>query len=263
MQVACCQLDIAWENKPANYAKVQALVAAAKLPAGTLLLLPEMFATGFSMDVALAESLEGPSATFLSGLARQHGVFVLGGLAVSPGAGHEGRPRNEALLFDPAGRLLSRYAKMQLFRLAGESDHYAAGNVPGVLPLPQCTGQVAICYDLRFPEVFRGASGPRPELLALIANWPDVRASHWLALLKARAIENQAYVAAVNRCGSDPKHTYPGRSQIIAPGGEVLADAGDGEGIIRAELDWDSLRTYREKFPALADVREDLIRREE
>jgi predicted amidohydrolase len=232
MHVACCQFDIAWEDKPANYAKVEAMVGGAGLAPGTLLLLPEMFATGFSMSgAAIAEPPDGPTAN--------------------------------CLLFDPDGRMLSRYAKMHLFGLAGESGPYGAGDVPGGLPLPQCAGQVAICYDLRFPELFRTAHGPRPELLAVIANWPALREPHWLALLKARAIENQAYVAAVNRCGCDPDLTYPGRSQILDPHGNVLADAGDGERVIRADLDLDALRVYRERLPFLRDIRQDLTRREE
>jgi predicted amidohydrolase len=251
MHVACCQFDISWEDKPANYAKVEAMIADAALPAGTLLLLPEMFATGFSMNAQqIAEGVEGPTARFMARLAVRHGIHVLGGAAI---CGDDQRPRNEALLFDPSGKLLLRYAKMQLFTLAGESAHYQPGDERGFFSIDNCPCQIAICYDLRFPEVFR--SPRKPELMAVIANWPVVRASHWLALLRARAIENQAYVIAVNRCGADPLSNHPGRSQIIGPHGDVIADAMDGEGVIRAELNLDALREYRRVFPALRDMR--------
>jgi omega-amidase len=111
-----------------------------------------------------------------------------------------------------------------------------------------------VCYDVRFPELFRLPAVRGAELLCVIANWPAARESHWMALLKARAIENQAYVAAVNRCGPDPNAEYSGRSQIISAWGDVLEDAGNGETVIRAELDLARLREYRAKFPALSDV---------
>jgi omega-amidase len=255
MHVACCQFDIVWEDKTANFAKVKAMVAGAALPEGTLLLLPEMFATGFSMNAAgISERDDGPTARFMAKLATDHGIYVLGGVVIS---GDDQKPRNEAMLFDPAGRLVSRYAKMHLFTFTGESGQYFPGGERGLFSLPDCRSQVTICYDLRFPELFR--STPVPELLAVIANWPDPRESHWLTLLRARAIENQAYVVAVNRCGVDPRWNYTGRSQIIGPRGEVIADAGGRECVIVAELSLDAMREYRSAFPALADMREDLL----
>ncbi len=141
---------------------------------------------------------------------------------------------------------------MQLFTLAGESIHYQAGTQRGFFSIGHCPCQSAICYDLRFPELFRSTRAP--EVMAVIANWPIIRGSHWLTLLQARAIENQAYVVAVNRCGADPLSEYPGRSQIIDPHGNVVADAMEVEGLIRAELGLDRLREYRQKFPALKDM---------
>ena len=109
--------------------------------------------------------------------------------------------------------------------------------------------------DLRFLGLCRGGATRGAELICVNANWPAARESHWLALLAARAIENQAYVAAVNRCGRDPNVEYSGRSQIIDPRGEMLADAQSEERVIHATLDLDDLRAYRRKFPALEDVR--------
>jgi omega-amidase len=115
-----------------------------------------------------------------------------------------------------------------------------------------------ICYDLRFPEAFRVATRRGAQVLVVIANWPASREAHWRSLLNARAIENQAYVAGINRCGTDPNHTYAGRSLIIDPRGEILADAGPSEGWIEAHLDLASLTAYRSEFPALEDMRDDL-----
>jgi omega-amidase len=255
MRVACCQFDIAWENKPENYARVGRLVRDANLERGTLLLLPEMFATGFSMNAgAIAEPPDGETARFLAGLAREHGLYVLGGVVLKENRG-AGQPRNEALLFTPGGELLCRYAKVHRFTFAGEDRHYAAGDVPAGCTVEGWRVQPTVCYDLRFPELFRAPAARGSELICVIANWPAARDAHWMALLKARAIENQAYVAAVNRCGRDPNVEYSGRSQIIDPRGEVLQDAGGDERIIQAELDLGALREYRAKFPALDDVR--------
>ena len=254
MRVACCQLDIAWEDKTANCRRVESLVRAAGLARGTLLLLLEMFATGFSMNAAaIAEPADGPTAGFLAGLAAEHGLYVLGGVVVA-GDG-TGRPRNEALLFGPDGRLACRYAKVHRFTFAGEDAHYGAGERPTTCDVAGWRVQPAVCYDLRFPELFRTPAARGAELICVIANWPAAREAHWLALLRARAIENQAYVAAVNRCGRDPNVEYSGHSQIIGPRGEIIDDAGNAEAMISAELDLTLLRQYRGQFPALGDVR--------
>lgn len=252
MRVACVQFDIAWEDKPANFARVRALLDAAHLPADTLVLLPEMFATGFSMNVAgIHENSGGETLRFLSRCAAELRLYLLGGLVTRV----NDRGRNEGVLFGPDGAELARYCKLHPFSYAGETEHYASGEECVTVRVLDTLLAPFICYDLRFPEVFRCAVRRGAEVFAVIANWPQAREAHWLALLKARAIENQAYVAAVNRCGRDPKHAYSGRSLIIDPRGEVLADAGGGEKMIQAELDLDALRAYRREFPVLADVR--------
>jgi predicted amidohydrolase len=255
MNIACCQFDIAWEDKPANYLRVARRVRDANLAPGTLLLLPEMFATGFSMNAeAIAEPVAGPTAQFLAKLARENGIHVLGGVVLAmeeSGA----QPRNEALLFAPSGEPISRYAKIHRFTFASEDKHYAAGDAPISCTIDGWKVQPTICYDLRFPELYRAPNVRGSELICVIANWPAARVGHWSALLKARAIENQAYVAGVNRCGRDPNVEYSGHSQIISPRGEVIDDAGDRETIIGAELDLEKLRAYRAKFPAFSDVR--------
>jgi omega-amidase len=256
MVVACCQLDIAWEDKARNHARVKALIDRTPLPAGSLLLLPEMFATGFSMNLARAcESAEHETERFLATLARERGLFVLGGVAnVAP----DGRGRNEAVAFDPGGRELARYCKLHPFTYGGESEHFAAGEHLAGFDWVGCRVAPFVCYDLRFPEAFRVAVRRGVRLFVVIANWPAERESHWVTLLRARAIENQAYVAGANRCGSDPAQRYGGRSLIVDPRGEILADAGSAEGIIQAPIDLAALEAYRQAFPVLSDMRADL-----
>jgi omega-amidase len=253
MKVYCCQLDPAWEDAPANHRKTRALLDAAAPPAGSLVLLPEMFATGFSMNVAaISDTPEGRTRAFMAGLAGAHNLYLLGGLvSTAP----DGRGHNEAVMFDPAGRQIGCYRKIHPFTFGGESEHYAAGDAPVMIDCGGVAVAPVICYDLRFPELFRATVRRGAQLFAVIANWPQPRVDHWIALLQARAIENQAYVAGVNRCGADPHLAYPGRSLIIDPRGNVLADAGAAETVIHAALDLPALEQYRREFPALADMR--------
>jgi omega-amidase len=256
MQVAAIQPDIAWENKPANFERVRRLVAAVRPEAGGLVVLPEMFATGFSMDAGrIHDGPQRETEVFLAEMARERGVHVIGGVVtLNP----DGRGRNEAVVFGPDGREVARYAKMHPFSFGGEPEHYAAGDRAVTCRIGEFTAAITICYDLRFPELYRAAVLAGADLLIVIANWPAPRAAHWSALLAARAIENQAYVVGVNRCGNDPKHAFLGHSQVIGPRGTVIADAGECEGSVTAALDREDLKAYRREFPALADIRKDL-----
>lgn len=247
------QFDIAWENKEANFTKVRDLVGHARPEVGSLLVLPEMFATGFSMNVdAIAEEHAGPTERFLSDLARRHSCWVAGGVAVRSG---DRSVRNKCLVLSPDGKLAAYYAKMRPFSPGGESSHYKAGEKISTFDWLQCKVAPFICYDLRFPELFRQAARScRPQLYTIIASWPSKRASHWLKLLQARAIENQAYVIGVNRTGTDPFYSYTGGSVVVDPQGEVLSNAGDKEGFVSAELDLPSLQKYREGLPFLDDM---------
>jgi predicted amidohydrolase len=151
-----------------------------------------------------------------------------------------------------------RYAKVYPFSPGTENQHYAAGAEPVDFEWSGCRVAPTVCYDLRFPELFRRAmarAGRAVELITVIANWPVARIEHWTTLLRARAIENQSFVAGCNRVGKDPALLYNGHSQIIDPAGKVLADAGDRETVIRAELDLANLREYRRKLPFLSDMR--------
>jgi omega-amidase len=254
MEVLGLQFDIAWENKVANFATVRRLLSEAAPEKDSLVALPEMFATGFSMNTkSVAEQPGGETERFLAEIAKEFGVFLMGGAAMR---GKDGRARNKAVVFSPAGELLAFYAKMQPFTPGGEAEHYVAGERPVTFRWTEAVVSPFVCYDLRFPEIFREAAREhRPELFVVIASWPEKRIHHWSVLLKARAIENQAYVMGVNRIGTDPYYSYNGQSQIFDPRGEMLADAGEKEGCIRARLDLEVLRKYRTGLPFLEDMR--------
>jgi omega-amidase len=253
MMIYGCQFDIAWEDKVENFRRVRSLVAKHNLLPGSLFILPEMFATGFSMNAEkIVERKSGPTTDFLRQLARDNDVYVLGGL-VRKGQG--GKLLNEAICMAPSGKCVARYAKLQPFTPGGESDHFSAGHEVTIFRWAGLKVAVFVCYDLRFPELFRLAVQRGAEALVVIANWPTKRHSHWPALLKARAIENQAFVIGVNRCGHDPKLGYAGGSIVVDPRGKIVAVAGRRESILSAELDPSAPSRWRREFPALQDIR--------
>jgi predicted amidohydrolase len=253
MTIIGLQFDIAWENKAANFATVRRLLSAARPKTSSLVILPEMFATGFSMNAdATAEPYGGDTEQFLGNIAKKFEIWLLAGAAMR---GRDGRPRNKCLVFSPGGELKAFYSKMQLFTPSGESKYYKAGEKIVGFSWGDCVVTPFICYDLRFPELFRRAiSEHQSELFVVIANFPQKRIHHWVRLLQARAVENQAYVVGVNRIGSDPIQSYTGHSLVIDPEGEVVADGGEGETVIRAELNLPMLRQYRQKLPFLSDM---------
>jgi len=254
MKIVALQFDIAWENKPANFAKVRSLLKAAAPAPGSLVALPEMFATGFSMNAdAIAEKRGGETEQFLQALAREFQCVILGGLAFRE---LDGTIRNSALAVSAGGDVLCAYHKMRPFSPGEEDRHYIAGTQPVVFDWNGCTVAPFICYDLRFPELFRAvARTNQPELFIVIASFPAKRSAHWMRLLQARAIENQAYVMGVNRVGNDPHYRYNGHSLIIDPQGDIITDAGEAETVIQGEVDLENLKKYRAGLPFLKDIR--------
>lgn len=257
MKIIGVQLDTVWENKAANHAKVLALLDQAQAPAGSLVVLSEMFATGFSMNVAAIHDSEShETQDFLSQVAADYKIFLLGGVVTKD---QSGRGRNEAVVYSPAGEEITRYCKLHPFTLGGEAEHYVAGNSICLFNWQDFTVAPFICYDLRFPEIFRTAAKRGANLFTVIASWPSLREDHWISLLKARAIENQAYVIGVNRCGQDPKLYHSGHSVIFDPGGKLLADAGSDERTAEAEISLEFLLNYRHSLPFLKDLRREYV----
>jgi predicted amidohydrolase len=247
------QFDVAWENREANHAKVQTLLDQCSPARNGLVVLPEMFATGFSMDVARTADDARATERFCRSIAAQHGCFVVAGLTQRRDA--TARGRNCALVIDPAGHQVVNYRKIHPFSLSREDQHFEAGDQVETFECNEFTVAPFICYDLRFPEIFRTAVRRGANLFCVIANWPDSRIEHWLTLLRARAIENQAYAIGVNRVGLDPMLRYGGRSVVVDPMGQIVADAGENECVIRAEIQVDEVAATRNRFPFLKDMR--------
>ncbi|MCH2596365.1 MAG: hypothetical protein MKZ95_11265 [Pirellulales bacterium] len=253
MQIVSVQLDMAWQDKAANHEKVRRLRDKTSVGSGAFIILPEMFDTGFSMDIdATAQTASLESETFLRELAREKNAAVMGGVV---GPIVDGKASNEAVVFDPAGNCLVRYRKMQLFTPAGEDAKFAAGTGHRLFQWQNVNITPLICYDLRFPELFRPPVQDGAELITVIASWPEVRSEHWVRLLQARAIENQAYVVGVNRCGADPTLTYDGRTVGFDPQGNCLFEADRTEQVVVSKIDIEQARQWRTDFPALNDIR--------
>ncbi|MCC7376950.1 MAG: carbon-nitrogen family hydrolase [Verrucomicrobiales bacterium] len=244
------QMNLAWEDPTANRARAEHWIVNAAPSAGSLVVLPEMFTTGFTLR-AKAEPEGGPTEIWMQGISKRLGLWLAAGF-VRERVGEP--PGNELVVSDPEGRTAAYYRKQRPFAPGDEHHHYAAGTRSVVFAWGDVKVAPFICYDLRFPELFRAAARQRPELYLVMASWPDKRIHHWVRLLQARAIENQAYVIGVNRSGDDPQFHYNGRSLVADPSGELLADGGEEEGVIQAELDLASLRNYREKLPFLNDL---------
>jgi predicted amidohydrolase len=256
MELVGVQLDIVWENREANHAKVRALLEASPPTRGALVALPEMFASGFSMNVErIADNETRATERFLCETAKRHGVHLVGGLATRAA---DGRGRNEALVAGPDGSVVARYCKIHPYSPGKEAQHYCGGEAIATFDAGGLRVAPFVCYDLRFPEGFRAAMQRGANVILVIANWPSPRVEHWVTLLRARAIENQCYVLGVNRCGNDPYLPYPGRSVIVDFRGNVLTDAGGREGVIRTDADPAALLAYREELPFLRDTKCDL-----
>lgn len=252
MQVGLVQLDIAWEQREANHAKMRELLKRSPPQPGALLVLPEMFATGFSMNVAVVADEDRSTQKFLQQIAREHQSFIVAGI-VQRGTK---LGRNCAMAIDPNGEVIANYCKLHPFSLGTEDRHYEGGDEIVTFRWHDFTVAPFICYDLRFPEIFRSATRRGANLFCVIANWPDSRLQHWVTLLQARAIENQAYVIGVNRVGNDPTLRYPGRSMVVDPMGQIVADAGDREGVTLVDVQIDRVTSTREKLPFLKDMRD-------
>lgn len=252
MIVAGIQHDIVWEDPTANFERLAPMVQQAAKDGARLVVLTEMYATGFSMKTErIAEPVDGPSTAFLVEQARGHDVWIC---ATVPEANPENdRPYNQLVLVAPDGDT-HRYAKIHPFTYGREHEHYSAGDSFLTVTIDGVRCSFFVCYDLRFANEF-WALAHDTDCYVVPANWPAARREHWRTLLQARAIENQAYVVGVNRVGDGGKLYYSGDSLIIDPFGEVLADAGDGECVITAEVDATRVQTVRSEYPFLPDRR--------
>ena len=251
MRIAAVQHDIVWEDREANFARLAPQVARAVGAGAELVLLTETFSTGFSMTPGIGEPEGGPSAQFLAGQAAEHGVWVAGTCPeIEPG---EELPYNSFVLAGPDG-VTHRYRKLHPF--AAERDRFRSGAGPVTVVVGDLRVTPFICYDLRFANVFWDA-GPGTDVFLVPANWPSARRQHWTTLLRARAIENQAYVVGVNRVGTAGDGTeHAGDSRIVSPTGELLATAAGVETIVLADVDPAEVAATRDRFRFMMDRRD-------
>lgn len=244
LRVTIVQSMLHWEDAQANRGMFAEKVASLK-GATDLVLLPEMFTTGFSMrSTELAEAMSGPTVHWMREQAEAIGAAVYGSTIITDGRDHF----NRGLFVKPDGDV-TIYDKRHLFRFANETDHYSAGKERVVVEWKGWRILLQVCFDLRFP-VFARNRGDYDAILYL-ANWPEARRYAWSQLLIARAIENQVYVAGVNRVGMDGKGIhYTGDSVVLDPRGMVIGQVGPAqEGQATIALDWNALEDFRAKFP--------------
>jgi predicted amidohydrolase len=256
LRVAAVQHDIVWHDRDANFERLAPVVSAAAGSGAGLVLLSETFSTGFSFDTpGIGEVEGGPSAQFLTALAAEHGVWVAGSCpeVAADAPADDQRPSNVFVLAGPDGTT-HRYRKVHPFSHADEERYVRAGTELVTVEIGGVRCSLFVCYDLRFADEF-WALAQSTDAYLVVANWPAKRRLHWSALLRARAIENQAYVVGVNRVGSGGGLDYSGDSAIIDPLGELLATGAGGETVLLADIDTDHVASTRDHFRFLQDRR--------
>lgn len=247
--VSCIQSNLEWENKELNFLNFERKIQ--QLPEETrLVILPEMFTTGFSMKPEhLSESMNEKSVEWLKMQSQKSGKIIIGSIIIN----ESGKNYNRLLAVFPDGTI-QKYDKRHLFRMGNEHAHYSKGNDKLIFTSDEWHICPLVCYDLRFPVWSRNKSDY--DLLIYIANWPESRSYAWKSLLVARAIENEVYVIGVNRVGTDGEGTkFSGDSMIIDPHGKIIVQAEPfKEQFLNAELSLDELNNFRKKFPVYLDA---------
>lgn len=263
MKVSLIQLGYADDESSASRTERAAELVRAQEGAD-LVMLPELWHTGafsFRLWEERAEGVDGPVARAMADAARDAHVVLHAGSVIerTEHAGPHGKHLwNTALVFDRDGSLVTTYRKMHRFCLGKESELLDTGEDLAAMEVSACAGGslragLVTCYDIRFPEQFAQLMHAGVGMFLLPAAWPKARLNHWRVLAQARAIENQAYVLACNTAGTHGKQEMAGHSMVIAPDGTVLAEAGEGQEVLTAELDPEVVRTYRAEFPVLRD----------
>ncbi|MGD9144337.1 MAG: carbon-nitrogen family hydrolase [Anaerolineae bacterium] len=252
--IALAQMDIALGQPEQNAAKAQSLAAQAAAQGADLLLLPELWPTGY--DLGRIEQyiapLDSGHFALMASMAQTHGLYVAGSaLETNPA----GKPFNTAALYGPDGVRIGAYRKVHLWAPLGEVEYMTPGADLPIFELPWGRVALAICYDLRFPELWRRYADARAQLVLIPAEWPVRRVEHWRLLLRARAVENQFFVIGVNRAGTGADGEFGGYSAAVDPWARVLVEAGAEPGLFLATLDLDEVARSRRLFPFLTDRR--------
>jgi omega-amidase len=243
-----------------NKATARSMAAQAAAQGADLLLLPELWATGYDLDRRdeYAAPLDAGHFALMADLAQAHRLYVAGtALEANP----DGQPYNTAALYGPDGARMGAYRKVHLWAPLGEVEHMTPGDALPAFDLPWGRVALAICYDLRFPELWRRYADAGAQLILIPAEWPSRRVEHWQLLLRARAVENQLFVAGCNRAGADTDGEFGGHSAVADPWAQVLVEAGPEPGLFVASLDLDDVARSRRLFPFLSDRRPEVYGR--
>ncbi|MFC7063639.1 carbon-nitrogen family hydrolase [Halobacillus seohaensis] len=254
--IAIIQMDIVYGDPKANREQVIPRIEEAAYNGGEIILLPELWTTGYNLSRfdEIAETLNGPTHEMMAELAQKHGVTIAGSIAEND----NGEFYNTLVAYNKKGERLLNYRKAHLFRLMEEEKFLQSGHQKGNFILDDSLVAGVICYDIRFPEWIRthmlnGARG-----LFVVAEWPKPRVEHWRNLLISRAIENQCFVIACNRIGSDPNNEFGGHSIVIDPWGNIVAEAGDDAEVLICDVEFSRVEAIREQIPIFQDRRPDL-----
>lgn len=250
LKIGLVQYSPVWEDKNLSIEKINKLVESNYDV--NLLIFPEMTLTGFTMKSKdFAENIEGESYLFFKSVARKKKCAILYGVI------EKGKRKNFNTLvhINNQGKIISSYRKIHPFSFSKEDIFYGKGKSPTITKVKSIKIGLSICYDLRFPELYRFYAKEKVDMIVDIANWPDTRIEHWRALLKARAIENQCYVVGVNRVGDDPKLHYNGFSSVFDPMGKEIVAVENDEKVITVEIDNSLVDEVREKLPFLNDIK--------
>lgn len=249
MKIAACQMHILWEQKEENIRRAERFVGEAAKDGAELILFPEMSFTGFSMNIDCTADKEQETITCMKGLAQKYGVDI--GFGWVRKCGNKGE--NHYSVVDKFGNFCADYIKIHPFGCSEEGEYFNKGEKIVEFSLNGRTITPFICYDLRFPEIFQGAS-KRSDIILVAANWPESRREHWRCLLRARAIENQCYIIGINCVGQVGDLMYSGDSVMIAPDGVILEELSYQEGLLIKEIP-DDVEQYRTDFPMRLDRR--------
>lgn len=250
LRITLIQTPLIWEDPEANIGLMNEALASIEEPTD-LVVLPEMFTTGFSMrPEALAETMEGPSIRWMRETAKKKQYALAGSIMMQDA----GKYYNTLVFMHPDGHA-DFYRKRHLFTLGEEQEHYTAGDRQVMIEYKGYQLLLAICYDIRFPVWLRRTPQLNYDAMLVVANWPERRNAHWKALIQARAIENQCYVAAVNRVGEDGNGvSHSGDSALINSKGEIVFQQTQLPFVKTFSMDKDETNTYRRSFNLLADA---------
>ncbi len=256
LNIALGQMHIAHADPRKNLITAESYIEEAARRAAHVVILPELWSTGYALDRAreLSTALNVGIFAQLATLATQHKISIVGSLLEKRGM----EAANSGTFFAPNGRLMGVYRKLHLFRLMEEDRWLQPGSAPLIMELPWGLTGMAICYDLRFPELFRRYAVQGAKIMFVPAEWPIERIDHWRALLIARAIENQCFMVGVNSAGETGGKTFGGHSMIVDPWGKIVLEVGEQAGIFTAEIDLDYVDVVRNRIPVFADRRTDI-----